>query len=499
MSPLLAYVLAPCMLEVPFLQDSLLGGTLKKWLIGAALACGPILSSPEAHASELASLRVSLLANDDDLKTSDFGNVSHLGLSVRSPELGSGLRAEAEVSLLLYSSNAGGLGFQDNASFVRLAWRPESWGEAEGLSFTVLPLTSTRLHLGYEQPATWGRTVYSGYGSRSGIGGVPGLEARLTREHWYAFAAAKSVVGFNHSSLEAERLALVMAGAGVDVWPLLRLEAAGAFVQHGAIEAFANLGREERASTRAVSGRVLFHHGAPIGPSVDFALYRQDPEVFEKLFAPEVYPGGVSASVSLEATWLAQTLMDPDVAEGGMGGQSAEAAALQARLKVDFLRVHALALHRSATFISSEVPGLPPFRAFPQDTELQSELLLSAGADYHFPGPGLTVGLVGRAVWPAAFDNASFLGIPASTPSIVVLRGPAELSVLPPGRERQPILLAKATLRWDFGSAFSALGEVFYTQDPNRTETEDGDTGIPEIVLRPSSTLGFSALLQARF
>ncbi|HZH17081.1 MAG TPA: hypothetical protein VE057_22185 [Archangium sp.] len=182
-----------------------------------------------------------------------------------------------------------------------------------------------------------------------------------------------------------------------------------------------------------------------------------------------------------------------------MAGQGAEAAALQARLKVDFLRVHALALHRSATFIPSEVPGLPPFKSFPEGTGLQSELLLSAGADYHFPGPGLTPGLVVRAVWPAAFDNATVLGGPASPPRIAVLRGPAELSFLPPGRERQPILLAKATLRWELGSAFSAMGEAFYTRDPNHTVTEDGDTGIPESVLRPSSTLGFSALLQARF
>ncbi|REG15351.1 hypothetical protein ATI61_12627 [Archangium gephyra] len=466
---------------------------MKKWLIGAALACGPLLSTPEAQASEFASLRVSLLANDDDLTSSGFASVLHLGLRLRSPELGPGLRAEAEVSLLLSSSNSGDLSFRDNASFLRLVWRPESWGETEGLSLTVLPLTSTRLHLGYEQPATWGRGVYAVSSSRSGIVGAPGLEARLTREHGYAFTAAKSVVGINSQTGEPERLAMVMAGAGVDVWPLVRLEAAGAFVQHGVIESLANLGREERASTGAVSGRVLFHQGAPIGPSVDFSLYQQDPEVFEKLFAPEEYPGGVSASVSLEATALSQTLMDPDVDEGAVRSQGAEAVALQARLKVDFLRVHALALHRSATFISSEVPGFPPFKAYPQDTGLRSELLLSAGADYHFAGPALTPGLVVRAVWPAAFDNTRLVGIPDAMPRFVLLRGPAEFTALRPGRERQPILLAKATLRWDFGSAFSAMGEAFYTQDPNRGVNEDDDTGTP------ASTLGFSALLQARF
>ncbi|HEX5749900.1 MAG TPA: hypothetical protein VFZ09_26955 [Archangium sp.] len=469
---------------------------MKKWLIGAVLACGTVLSTPEARAFESASVRVTLLANDDDLESSDFRTVSHLGLSLRSPELGSGLRAEAELSLLLFASNAGALTFRDNASFVRLAWRPESWGEAEGLSLTVLPMSSTRLHLGWEQPAAWGRFVYTSTGSGSGGSGVPGVEARLTREQWYAFAAAKSVVGLHQLTLEAERLALVMAGAGVDVLPPLRLEAAGAFVQHGTIPAIALQGREERASTRAVSGRVLYHQGAPIGPSVDFSLYRQDPAVFETLFAPEAYPGGVSASVSLEGTYLHQTLMDPDVFRKTTG-QGAEVLALQARLKVDFLRLHALALHRSATFISSESPGLPPFVAFVRDTPLQSELLLSAGADYHFSGPGLTPGLVVRAVWPATFHNDE--GSPLGTSGVAVLRGPGDISILPAGRQRQPILSARATLRWDFGSVFSAIGEAFYAHDPNRTTFDDGPTGVLELVPLPPSAVGFNALLQARF
>ncbi|PTL83309.1 hypothetical protein [Vitiosangium sp. GDMCC 1.1324] len=476
---------------------------MKKSFMGGVLALCVGLSL-EASASDFASVRVSLLASDDDLDTGDFGTAAHLGMHLRSPELASGLSADAEVSLLISANNTGGLGFRDNASYVRLAWRPSSWGEGEGLALTVLPLSSTRLHLGYEYPATWGRTVYAGFtgtGS-SPFNGVPGLEARLTREHWYAFVAAKSSLDFNELSRESERLVLGMAGAGVDVLPFLRLEAAGALAQHGVIPGRAQFGIEERASTRALSGRILFHQGAPIGPGVDLSLYRQDPELFEKVLAPESYPGGVSTSVSLEASHLAQTLADSLRSEGTVG-QGADVLALQARLKVDFLRVHALALYRSASFVSSEVPGLPPYNAFTPDTTTQPELLLSAGVDHHFQGPGLTPGLVLRAVWPATFDTPGLFGgnnpPPSLTSGITLLRGASEFSFLPEGRERQPILLAKATLRWDLGSTLSVVGEAFYTHDPNRTVFQEGPVGVSELVLAPPSTVGFSAVLQARF
>lgn len=480
---------------------------MKKSLIGAVLALGLGLS-PRASALDIASLRMSLIASDDNLESPDFGTGAHLGLHLRSPELAPGLRAEAELSLLLFANNAAGLSFRDNASYVRLSWTPASWSEGEGLAFTLLPLSSTRLYLGYEYPATWGRLVYSyrpllGNAATVVGTGVPGLELRLAREHWYAFVAAKSALGINELAKENERLLLGLAGAGVDVLPPLRLEVAGTLTQHGVIPAFAASGIERRAHTAGISGRVLYHQGAPIGPSVDFTLYRGDPEVYEKLLAPESYPGGVSASVSLEATHLVQTLQDP---AGGdtLTNRGADVLALQARLKVDFLRVHALGMYRSASFLTSEGPGIPPFRAFPQGGTTRPELLVSAGVDHHFAGTGLTPGLLVRAVLPSTTDAlAPLLGgnnPPSGTPSReVVVRGPFELTVLPEGHVRQPILTAKATLRWDVGDNLSAIGEVFYTRDPNRTVFEDDEFGVARPVLAPPSSVGFGAVLQVRF
>jgi hypothetical protein len=81
----------------------------------------------------------------------------------------------------------------------------------------------------------------------------------------------------------------------------------------------------------------------------------------------------------------------------------------------------------------------------------------------------------------------------------VVLRGPNTFSALPEGRERQPILTAKATLRWDFGESLSALGEAFYTRDPNHTVFREDANGVSQPVLERPDSVGLATVLQARF
>jgi hypothetical protein len=49
------------------------------------------------------------------------------------------------------------------------------------------------------------------------------------------------------------------------------------------------------------------------------------------------------------------------------------------------------------------------------------------------------------------------------------------------------------------GTSLSAIGEAFYTRDPNRTTFEDDENGVTRPVLAPPSSVGFAAVLQARF
>ena len=102
---------------------------------------------------------------------------------------------------------------------------------------------------------------------------------------------------------------------------------------------------EAPVNSAGVSAQAVYHVGVPVGTSIDFRLYRNDPEVYQRFFAPEQYPGGLSYTVSLEGSYLVQTLSDPDVF-GRTVPQEARAVALyddvallQSWLREDILSV----------------------------------------------------------------------------------------------------------------------------------------------------------------
>lgn len=240
-----------------------------------------------------------------------------------------------------------------------------------------------------------------------------------------------------------------------------------------------------------------WHQGAPVGPNVDLSLYAGDPTFYERFFEPETYPGGFAAAVALEGSFVSQQLESAEVARQ-QKDESAAAAALVARMKWDFLRLHALAYYRTVTFIQVDVPGFPPFQALPEDSDPQSEVSGSVGVDYHLQQWGLTPGLLFRATMPAAFFAriGSNVGL---RDRMVVLQGRNMLSFLPEGEGRELVVTAKGTVRWDLGSVAGLVGEVFYTRDPNRTFLEDDLTGQGDFMRDDPNVVGGTVLLQARF
>jgi hypothetical protein len=439
--------------------------------------------------------RLSFVMGDEDFDAPDASTRLHAALEVRSLELASGLRAEAALSFFLNTAGtAQTVGFQDNSSFFRLRYRALEWGREEGLLLTAYPLSSTRLHLGYEHPVTWARQAFP----VREAGGEPALELRLDRKRWNAWVAAKSARVNNRLELEAERRLGLLVGGGVDVTQGLRLELKGGTVDRGPAPGPANLGEELPVRALGVSGRVQWHHGAPVGTQVDLSLYEGDPTFFERFFTPETYPGGVSATVALEGSLGSQRLEDPERSPGTGKDESFQAAALVARLKADFLRVHALAYYRTATFIQVDTPGFPPFTAFTEDNEPRSELSATLGADYRLEELGLTPGLLVRATVPAAILSQGLPQLP-TTERVLVLRGRNQLYILPGGEDRRPVLTMKATLRWDLGTVAGVLGELTYTRDPNRTTFRDDETGVAGPVFETPGSLGGTLLLQARF
>ncbi|XXF75824.1 hypothetical protein P2318_22550 [Myxococcaceae bacterium GXIMD 01537] len=440
---------------------------------------------------------------------SGFETLSNIVLYKRSAAFFEGLTTEAALTILVLEQPSGGVSLRDNSSYIRLNYTPPSWGEKEGISLTGFPVSADRFRLGYAYRISWGGSGV--FTNRATADGVPGAKLQVTRDNWYAFVGGKTALVLNELILEKETLYGVLAGAGWDIIPTFRIEASGGYFEKGIIPGLANQGIEAPVRSAGVSAQATYHVGVPVGTSIDFRLYRNDPDVYQKFFAPEQYPGGLAYSVSLEGSYLTQTLEDPDVF-GRTVPQPALALALQARAKLNYWRFHLLGLYRDLSYIQFEVPGLPPFRDFPEGTKKNAEMFLAAGADFHIPSLHLTPGIVLGVQQPASFRSPELqLGGNNPPPALtgtrtVVVRDVNQLSILPErcgaGNavcEAEPILSAKATARWDLSETVAAIAEVYYTYDNNRTTFRDDVTGIAQPSFEKPHALGFNTLLQARF
>lgn len=443
-----------------------------------------------------------LFFDNFNTKFSGFESLSNLTLYKKSPSFFEGFTAEAALSVLLLVRPSGSIDFRDNSSYVRVNWTPSGWGEKETISFTGFPVSADRFRLGYAYKISWGGNDI--FTSRAANDGVPGARLQVTRNNWYAYAGMKTALLLNDFILEKERVYGFMGGAGWDVTPWLRLEAGGGYFQKGIIPGLANQGIVAPVNSAGASAQIVYHKGAPVGTSIDFRLYRNDPDLFEKFFAPETYPGGLALTVSAEGTYLTQSLENPDIFARTQL-QSATALALQGRLKWNFLRVSLLGLYRSLSYIQFNVPGLPPYKDFPAGTTLTPEAFAAIGVDYHFPALHLTPGVQGGVQLPATFKApTTVLGGNNPPPGLsgsrtVVVRDVNQFSILPTNDSSQPIISVKANFRFDLSDYFATIGEVYYTFDNNRTTFKDSISGIAEPSYEKPHAVGFNAIVQARF
>ncbi len=443
-------------------------------------------------------------------KYSGFETLSNLVLYKKAPAYFDGLTTEAALALNLLvarerpTSVLQSVVMTDASSYLRLNWTPHSWegSKGEGISLTGFPMSADRMRLGYAYKISWGGSSIFPNGGES----VPGAKLQLTKSLGqdrllYAYGGLKTTLILNDKIHEQEANYGWLGGFGIDITPTLRWDISGGYFQKGVNPQTSVLGVPVRAD--GVSSQLVFHQGAPVGSSIDFALYKNDPDMPTRFFAPESYPGGFAMSASLEGSYLQQTLADPDVF-GQTKVQGAYASALQLRAKVDFLRVNLLGLIRSLTFLQFNVPGFPPFQDFPSGTTLVDEKFIALGVDYYLPRMHLTPGLIGGVQLPASFSTNGLLG--ANNPSLsvsgkrtVVVRDVNQMTVLPTGADPTLIYSTKATLRWDVSDYFAAVGEFFVTIDNNRATFKDSAEGISEPTFEKPLIIGFNTVLQARF
>ena len=376
-----------------------------------------------------------------------FETMSFLTLYKSTPTFFEGLFAEAAFTVRMLQRPSGQLDFRDNSSYIRLWYKPSTWGENENISLTAFPVDADRMRLGYLYRITWGGSGV--FTNRAFAQGVPGAKVQITRDRWYAYAGVKTAILFNDLLLEEQTYYGAIAGVGMDVTENLRLEANGGYFQKGINPLLAADGIRAPVDSVGVSGHAVWHVGAPVGTSVDLRLYRNDPDLYQRFFNPEKYPGGFSYSIEAEVDYLRQTLGDPNVA-GRTVIQPALAGAINARAKYNFFRFHLLGLYRTVSYIQFDVPGFPPYQDFPAGTEQQPEMFVAGGLDYHFPRLHLTPGFILGVQQVAAFTPPSDTGLGGNNPPAslqggrtVVLRDANDVAVLPLGEDPLPGLLGQ--------------------------------------------------------
>ncbi len=445
-------------------------------------------------------------------------NLTHLVMYKKMPAFIDKLTTEASLVLRFdlgaLSANTGSLNsaLYDSGSYLRLAYQTGKT-EKEGLSAVFFPLDTDRMRLGYLYDISWGGTAAS---INQSIfpklqGAAPGLKLQYDMDGFYAFVGFKTATIIQpqqvlrpggESDVETVRVGEtnygVLAGAGVDFAKQVRADVGAGYFQQGRFDLEDVRGRP--AYTYGSSARLVVHDNMPVPRSVDFLLYKNDPNKAMVLFAPEKYKAGELAwSVSAEGSALGQRLKDFDQA-GALKDQVALAAAVQGVLKAGYLRLSATGIYRNLNFVVRNVPGFIPFVSLPKDVLTDPELFGAFTADYHFPALHLTPGIGGGLQLPSTFRSQfNDGGIVASR--TIVVRQQGDESILPYNKDRTPVMQARASVRWDVSEIMALVLWAQYVRDNNGTLViRDPNEGTASLrVFQSPDRFGLGTAIQARF
>jgi hypothetical protein len=308
-------------------------------------------------------------------------------------------------------------------------------------------------------------------------------------------------VVLDRSTAEEEAVLAYLAGAGIDVTEMLRFEVNGGYFDRGGNELQDVI--TENVRLYGASAQIALHHKEPVTSSVDYKLYRNDPERAYNLFAVEEYPGGLSWLVAAEATITGQTLKDPEVS-GGTTRQIGKAGDVNVRVKYDRTRLRADVQLRDLAFILHATPSLPTYSDFPPEYKRTADFFADVGIDQNFAGTGLTLGVIAGFDMPATLTTPTGAlpgdTVPGEGKSTAVIRNEGDITILPVGEDALPQLALKFTGRLDFAQAFAALADIYYSRDPNQTRLVREDPEAPLMrEFGEFNQLGFNFTLQAKF
>jgi hypothetical protein len=454
-------------------------------------------------------------------------NLTHLVMYKKMPAFLPHLTTEAAVVLRFdldaLASQTGNLNaaLYDAGSYIRLFYNTNSDKPREGLSATFFPLDTDRFRLGYLYDISWGGTNASINQSifPSIVGSAPGLKVQYDHEKFYVYGGFKTAQIVEPVQIlnpgtdnDIEETSVgntnygFLGGFGVDPTSHIRIDGGTGYFQQGRFDLDDVRGKP--VYTFGFSGRVVLHDKMPIPQSVDFLLYKNDPNAPMTLFYPERYnPSEVAWNISLEGDQLYQHLKNFDVT-GATENQGAAALALQGQLRVGYATFTATGIYRDLNYVERNVPGFIPFETIPAAigangqpaATTQPELFGALGGTYYIKGVRLTPGLFGGLQLPSTFQSVfTDGGVPASR--TIVVRQQGNESILPYDDGRRPIFQGRFQIRWGISEMLSAFVWVQYIYDNNGTlVVQDPNEGSASLrVFQPPGQLGFASSLQARF
>ncbi len=446
-------------------------------------------------------------------------NLTHLVMYKRMPGFIEHLTTEAAVVLrfdltqLAANNNNINQALYDAGSYIRLFYNTNTNDAREGLSATFFPLDTDRFRLGYLYDISWGGTNSNqGQSIFPGIqGSSPGLKVQYDAKDFYVFGGFKTATIIqpqqilnpgSTNDIEVTNVGETnygfLGGFGYDPLKNLRFDGGIGYFQQGKFNLDDVRGRP--VYSYGASGRVVVHQDMPVPQSVDFLLYRNDPNAPMIMFKPENYfPGKVAWSVSGEIDAINQHLKNFDVT-GDVKDQTAYAGALQAVVKAGYLRLSATGILRNLNYVVRNVPGFIPFYTLPQNAKTDPEMFGSLSADYYIKSLRLTPGLGGGIQLPSTFKSEfTEGGVPASR--TIVVRSQGDTSIMPYDDNRTPIYQMRFSMRWNISDVVSVVGWIQYVRDNNGTlVVQDPTNGTASLrVFQSPNRLGSALSLQARF
>ncbi len=449
-------------------------------------------------------------------------NLTHLALYKKMPGYIKNLDTEAslvvrmDLAALSKNSNNVNQVLYDAGSYLRVFYNlgDSTSSTKTGVGVTFWPIDTDRFRLGYLYDISWGGT--NGSINQSIFpriqGGSPGFKIQYDHKKFLAFAGLKTasivqaeeVLTPGTNDVETIRIGQAnygfLGGFGVDITDNIHFDSNGGYFEQGKFDLPDVIGKS--VYTMGASARLLIHHkDMPVPQSIDFLLYRNDPNKPQILFKPDVYsPGKTTWAMSLEATNLFQNLKDFD-STGATDLQSARAAAFQGNLKSSFLRASFTAIYRDLPFVLRNQPGYIPFETLPDDSKSDDELFFATAVDYRIDSLKLTPGLGAGLQFPATFKTSSTDSASSPIDRTVVVREQGNIAILPVNQGSVPILQARASLTWELSRIMTAVGWIQYIRDNNGTFVErDPSEGTLSLrtFIRPNF-LGFGTSIQARF